>query len=554
MSGHWALNLILSPAYTESCVSSNQNSELSTQDSGPVPPVWPLILGIAAIKFLTHLYTSGGYNYFRDELYFMACGRHLDWGYVDHAPLVAVYARIGMACGSLRGFRLLATIAGTLRVVLAGVIVARLGGKRVAQALACTAVLFTSCYFAMDSILSMNAFEHLFVLAAALILIEIANGAPERMADGRSQMAEGEPLPSALRHPRSERWWLAFGVVAGLGLQNKHSMLFFGFALIAGILFTPLRRSLARPWIYAGGLIAVLIFLPNVIWQWQHGFPTLELLRNVKASGKNVVLPPLAFIKQQAMMLNPLLAPVWLIGLGALLFAKSLKPYRFLGWAYLVLLVTFIKMEAKDYYVAPVYPILFAAGAVWIARWRAAAIAAFALVIVGGAIPIPIVLPILPPEQYLAYQHRLGVKPKPTERSHTADLPQLWADQFGWEEMVRTVASYYNSLPPEERKKTAIYCGNYGEAGAIDFYGPKYGLPKAICGHQNYYLWGPRDTTGESIILVGDDPDAAMWQSLRVVATHRNRWGMPFENGPIYHGRGLKLPIAKVWPETKEYR
>lgn len=493
---------------------------------------WPVVLAFAALKLAIHLYTSGFYNYFRDELYFMACGRHLDWGYVDHAPLIAVYSRIGEWLSGpfgLRGFRLLATLCGAARVILTGVVTARLGGGRVAQALACTGVVLSSFYLAQDGILTMNAFEHLFVMGAALILIEIANGA-------------------------NEKWWIAFGVIAGVGLENKHSMVFFGFALVAALLFTPLRRSLARPWIYLGGAIAVLLFLPNMLWQWQHGFPTLELLRNVKATGKNVVLAPLPFVRQQVMMLNPFFAPLWIAGLGALLFAKSLRPYRFLGIAYLIVLAAFIRMEGKDYYVAPIYPVLFAAGAVWISRWRAAAIATFALLVIGGLIAAPLVLPFLPPDRRIAYQRVLGVKTQRTEKAHTSELPQLYADQFGWEEMVRTVANYYHSLPPDERKKTAIYCGNYGEAGAIDFYGPKYGLPRAICGHQNYFLWGPRDTTGESIILVGDDPDAAMWQSLRVVATHHDPYGMPFENGPIYHGRGLRIPMAKVWPETKEYR
>lgn len=507
---------------------STQHSALST----PRPPYWPLILSIAAIKLVTHLYASGFYNYFRDELYFIACGRHLDWGYVDHSPLIALYARFGELLAEpfgLRGFRLLATLGGTLRIVLTGVIAARLGGNRIAQALACTAVLLSSMYLAIDTILTLSAFEHLFVLACALIVIEIANGG-------------------------SDKWWLAFGVVAGIGLQNKHSMLFFGFAMTAALLFTPLRRSLARPWIYLGGAVAALIFLPNVIWQIRHDFPTLELLRNVKETGKNVVLAPLPFIRQQVMMLNPLLAPVWITGLAALLFARALKPYRFLAWTYLILLVLFIRLEAKDYYVAPIYPVLFAAGAVWLSRWRPAAIAAFVLVIAGGLIAVPLVLPILSPTQYLAYQRALGVEPQQAEVSHTAELPQIFADQFGWEEMVRTVAGVYHSLPEAERRKTAIYCGNYGEAGAIDFYGPKYGLPRAISGHQNYFYWGPRDTTGESLILVGDDPDAAMWQSLRVAATHHHPYGMPFENGPIYHGRGLRMPIARVWPEVKEWR
>jgi 4-amino-4-deoxy-L-arabinose transferase-like glycosyltransferase len=490
-------------------------------------PAWSLILSFAAIKFALALYASGRYHYFRDELYFIACGRHLDWGYVDHPPLVALYARFGeLFGGSLRGFRLLATIAGTLRVVLTGVLAARLGGNRIAQALACTAVLLAPIYLAIDSILSMNALEHVLWLGCLLIVVEIANGA-------------------------NEKWWLAFGALAGLGLQNKHSMLFLGFAIAVAVILTPLRRSLARPWIWLGGALALLIFLPNLLWQVQHGYPTLELLRNVKETGKNIVLAPLPFMIQQAMMLNPFAAPLWIAGLVWLLMSKR---YRALGIVYLVLIVTFIRLEAKDYYVAPVYPTLFAAGAVWLSSRRMLWVPALILIVAGAFVAVPLALPLLPPPRYLAFQRALGIKPQPAEVSHTSEMPQIFADQFGWEEMVAKVARYYHSLPPDERKKTVIYCGDYGEAGAIDFYGPKYGLPRAISGHQNYFLWGTHGATGDSIILVGDDPDPGMWRSLHVVDRTFHPWAMPEENGPIYHGRGLKPSLDAVWPSVKHWR
>jgi hypothetical protein len=495
-------------------------------------PYWPIILAVAGVKLLLHLYASGYYHYFRDELYFIACGRALDWGYVDHPPLVAVYARLGELLSgwlgdSLRGFRLLATMAGTLRVVLTGVLAARLGGGRGAQGLACVAVLLAPVYLGIDSILSMNVFEHLFWLACVLVVVEIANGG-------------------------SERWWLVFGVLAGVGLENKHSMAFFGASLVVAMLLTPMRRSFLRPWIWMGGAIALLLFLPNLLWEVRHDFATLELLRNVKETGKNVVLGPGPFVLQQGMMLNPFSAPLWIAGLVALF---AWPRYRVLGWTYVILLVLFIRLEAKDYYVAPIYPVLFAAGAVWFAsRSRVVFGALCALLVAGGLLSLPLATPILPVERYLAYQRALGVKPHASEVSHTSAMPQLFADQFGWEEMVQKVARYYNSLPEEERRRTAIYAGNYGEAGAIDFYGPKYGLPRAICGHQNYYLWGPRGYDGSSVILIEDDSEPKMWESLRLVDRTFHPYGMPFENLPIYHGRGLKLPLAEVWPRVKQWR
>ena len=493
----------------------------------PLRPAWAVILSFAAVKLALNLYASGYYHYFRDELYFIACGRHLDWGYVDHPPLVAIYARIGELFGpSLRGFRLIATISGTLRVLLTGVITARLGGGRAAQALACTAVLLAPIYLAIDMILGMNTVEHVIWLGCLLVVIEIANGA-------------------------SEKWWLLFGALAGIGLQNKHSMLFLGAAIVAAMVLTPLRRSLARPWIWIGGAIAALIFLPNVLWEIRHDWATLELLRNVKNTGKNVVLAPGPFVLQQAMMLNPLSAPLWIAGL---IWLFTRREYRVLAWTYAILLVLFIRLEAKDYYLAPIYPMLFAAGAVFVTKKRIATIAVGALTVIGGLIGAPLALPILSPERYLAYQRKLGVKPKAAEVSHTSEMPQIWADQFGWEEMVREVARYYHSLPEAERKKTGIYTSNYGEAGAIDFYGPKYGLPKAISGHQNYFLWGPRGVTGESIILIERDSEPELWTSLTRVGTRHHPYAMPEENGPIWHGRGLKKPIAEVWPGVKHWR
>src|SRR5688500_15975076 len=321
----------------ESSVSARSDPASSRGIPSNNKPAWLVILSFAAAKFALNLYASGYYNYFRDELYFIACGRHLDWGYVDHPPLVALYARIGEVLGpSLRGFRLISTISGALRIILTGVITARLGGGRAAQALACTAVLLAPMYLAVDTIMSMNTVEHLFWLGCLLIVIEIANGA-------------------------SEKWWLAFGVLAGLGLQNKHSMAFLGVAVVGAMILTPLRRSLLRPWIWIGGGFAALIFLPNVFWEIRHDWATLELLRNMKNTGKNVVLTPILLLIKQAMMLNPFMAPRWM---GVLVWLFTRREYRFLACTYIDLLVLFIRLEAKDYYLAPIYPALFVAGAV----------------------------------------------------------------------------------------------------------------------------------------------------------------------------------------------
>jgi hypothetical protein len=306
--------------------------------------------------------------------------------------------------------------------------------------------------------------------------------------------------------------------------------------------------------------IALLIALPNAVWQAVHHFPTLEDLRNVKALHKNVELPPLPFLQQQLMMLLPVSCVVWLAGLGFLLFHREGKRYRALGVTYLAFLAVMMALKGKDYYLAPIYPMLYAAGAVLWEKWtesrrgfRWLRVAVPAMIVVAGVVTAPVVLPILPPEQVEPYLARLGIQIPRTETGMRSRLPQHFADEFGWPEMVQTVAGVYNSLPPEQRAKTAILAGNYGEAGAIDFFGPRYGLPKAISGHQNYYYWGPRQYTGESVILLE-------WSLKRA-----QRWCRTVDQGPAiapYYGmsweyynvltcHGLKKPLSEAWPEFK---
>jgi 4-amino-4-deoxy-L-arabinose transferase-like glycosyltransferase len=350
------------------------------------------------------------------------------------------------------------------------------------------------------------------------------------------------------------------GVLLGLGMENKHSTVFFVGALVVGLLATSERRLIATKWFWMAAGIAFLIALPNAIWQYVHHFPTLEDLRNVKAMHKNVELPPLPFLRQQLMMLLPASAVVWIAGLGFLLFHREGKKYRFLAVTYLAFLAVMMALRGKDYYLAPIYPMLYAAGGVVWEKWaesrrwlRWLRVAIPAVVTAMGIVAAPLVIPILPPERIVPYMGRLGLKVAQSETGARAVLPQHFADEFGWPEMVQSVAGVYNALPPEQRAKTAILAGNYGEAGAIDFFGSRYGLPKAISGHQNYYYWGPRQYTGESVILLE-------WSLKRA-----QRWCRSVDRGPAidpYYGMGwerydiltchdLKKPLSEAWPEFK---
>ena len=495
---------------------------------------------LAGAKLLVHVMTSGRYGYFRDELYFLDCARHLDWGYVDHAPLVALYAKVALLLGgSLPAVRLLPAIAGAALVALTMLIARELGGGRFAQGFAGLCVLAAPIYLGVDSILSMNAFEPLFWMGSVYVLIRIVRTGDSRL-------------------------WLWFGVLAGFGLENKHSTLLFGAAVVAALLLSPQRRELLKPWIWAAGGIALVIFLPNLIWQAQHGFPTLEDLENVRRSGKNVALGPLQFVGQQILILHPALFPVWFVGLMSLLVEGG-RRLRVLGWSYLVLLLTMIVLKAKNYYLAPIYPMLFASGAVavegWLARrewsrdelWPKAAIAT--LVAVAGASVAPGILPILPPEKLVAYQRLLGIAPPKTEVHHSGPLEQRLGDQFGWEELVAEVARIYRSLPPEERAQTGIFASNYGEAGAINLFGPAHGLPRAISAHQTYYFWGPQGFDGDTIIWLQWDRESLgkECRSVEQAGEHLHPWGMAEENRPIFICRGLFSPLREMWPRLKHW-
>ena len=492
---------------------------------------------LGALAVAVQMLLSLRYGYFRDELYYLAASEHLAFGYVDFAPLIAwlTHAVRATAGDSLPAIRLLPALANGWEVVLAGAIARELGGRRWAVLLACVSVLMCPVILANGARLAMNALEPLFWMGSIYVVL---------LAINREQ-------------PKLLLWC---GVLLGLGMENKHSTVFFLGALVVGLLATSDRRLIATRWFWMAAAIAFLIALPNAVWQYAHHFPTLEDLRNVKALHKNVELPPLPFLRQQIMMLLPASAVVWIAGLGFLLFHREGKRYRALGVSYLAFLAMMMALKGKDYYLAPIYPMLFAAGGVLWEKWaesrrglRWLGVAVPAVVVAAGVVAAPLVLPILPPEKIGPYMERLGIKLPRTETGMSGRLPQHFGDEFGWPEMVETVAGVYNSLPPEERAKTAILAGNYGEAGAIDFFGPRYGLPKAISAHQNYYFWGPRQYTGESIILLEWSlKGAEHWcRSVDRGPAIAPYYGMGWEYYDVLTCHGLKKPLSEAWPEFK---
>ncbi len=496
------------------------------------------VLVIALAKLLLHLATASEYGYFGDELYFMACGDHLDWGYVDQPPLIALVAwLVRQTLGtSLLAMRLPSALAGAALVLLTGLLARELGGGRFAMGLAALSSGLAFTYVVMHYLFTMNAFEPLFWTGCAFVLVRIVKTGDQRL-------------------------WLLFGAVAGLGLENKYSMAVFGAALIAGVLLGPERRAFASRWIWLGGAVAVLLFVPNLIWNVQHHWPFLELMRNIRASGRDVVLGPVAYVGRQVLNMNPATLPVWLTGVGWLLLAKRSRPYRPLGWAFLITLATFIATKGKDYYVAPAFATVFAAGAVGLEgfaqegwrRWIRPALVGLQL---ASMALLPLVLPILPPDLLIRFQERV-ITPPASEKAHArARLPHHFAWQFGWEEMVAAVAQAYDSLSPQERARTAIVGNDYGESGAVDLLGPKYGLPvKAIGTHQSYWLWGPGTKPADVLIVLGSRPDdlRPFCGDVQVAAELSHPYTAVWENKPVLVCRRLRTTLQQIWPKVKNW-
>jgi len=521
-----------------------QSTEAVLDNSVAVASPWPrawsatelaVIALIAAVACLIHLVIAARYGYFRDELYYAACGRHLAWGYVDQAPLIAVIAWFTrrLLGDSLYSLRFFPALSAGAKILLTAWMVRELNGKRFAQLLAATAVFFCPIYLTMDSFLSMNSFEPLFWGGCAAIAMRIANGGPRRM-------------------------WLAFGLVAGVGILNKQSTLLFCLAFLLALAVCG-REHLRHRWSWLGGLVALAIFLPNLLWEMRNRFATIEILRNV-ARVKNAPVGWIGYIAQQALLVHPVATPICIAGLWFFFAAEPARRFRFLGWTYAFLLGEMLLLKGRIYYLAPIYLMLFAAGAVWIEsvaaerRWDWAKQVILAPLVVGGIIAAPLAMPLLPVNAAAAYSNFWDVGKVRVEREDSGQLPQFFADMFGWPQQASAVAAVYRTLSPDDRARCAILTQNYGQAGAIDYFGPAYGLPRAISGHNNYFLWGPRGYSGDVVIAVGMPLQQlrSLFGSVEQARTIVAPYAMPSENNlPVYVCRHPRMPLSQAWPKLK---
>ena len=510
------------------------------------------VWAIALAKLAFHIYFNNRYGYFRDEFDYMSCGDHLQWGYVDQPPMIPFLIHFcrGLLGDSLRSIRFIPALASSLLVIQTGVLARELGGRRYALILSALAAALAPQYLSNGSLLTTNCLEpNLWTGCSYFVILAIKR--------------------------RDPQYWLWFGVIAGLGLEEKYSIAVFGLGIVVGLLATEQRTAFLNKWIWLGGAAAFLIFLPNVLWNLHYDWPFVQLMRAIKAEGRDVVLGPFPFLFQQMLLLSPITAPIWLAGLFALLFSRPFRAYRVLGWSYLVTYAVFFMLHGKSYYLAPIYPMLLAAGAVaiewWLDRREPGADVKMAglrlqwlkpviivVVVASGIHLVPVVVPVLSPERFLAYTKTLPFKLPVTEHSHArAVLPQWYSDQFGWKEIADETEVAWNRIAPSERRDCGIFAQDYGQAGAIDFFSRAHGLPGAMSGDRTYFLWGPRDYSGDCMIVLDDRQEVLerYWNQVELAGVSAPNPYALEQQIPVFVCKGKKFDSwANVWPHLKRWR
>jgi hypothetical protein len=479
-----------------------------------------------------HLSLCGLYGYQRDELYFIACAKHLAWGYVDQPPLIAAVAELSLRLfgDTLAALRVLPALAAGALVALAGLLTQRLGGGTFASAAAMLGVALAPFDLAVGSLLTMNAFEPLLWLLLLLLVF------------------------GQIDSPR--RWrWLAIGMVVGVGFLNKWSMGVFALALAAGITLSPARRLLWRPGLGAAAAVAAAIAAPNIAWQAVHGWPQFQVVHNADHF-KNEHVSAVIFVLEQLPLMNPLCAPLWIAGLYALLRSRR---YAGFALAYGVLVAAEVALHGKVYYIAPIYPGFIAVGAVAVERVTSARRWVRSSLLIGitaaGLAIAPLATPALPLPALISYQRAIDVRTVKMENHPVGLVPQQFADQLGWHELEATVARAVDRLSPRERASAAILTGDYGQAAAIDFFGRRDRLPSAISGHNQYYLWGPHGEHA-AVVAVGVRRSvlAREYRSIERVGEYVSPYVLPQNNHlPVYVCRGPREPLELFWRQMRDY-
>lgn len=494
-----------------------------------------IVIYFIIIKFAVCLFPFE-YGFFRDELYYIALSDNLDFGYVDVPPTIPFLLAIvrSLLGTSFISLHLLPAVSGALVVWLVSLMVKKMGGGFNALLLALVCVTLCPIYICFESVYTYDTFDKLcWTLALYLMVLFLKT--------------------------EDKKYLIFLGIVAGFGLMTKLTILYLGFGIFAALLMTRNRKYFLSWQLWTGAAIALLIFSPYLIWQIKEGLPVLEYYK-IYGSEKTWPTTPLEFIKNQIVIMSIPTFPVWLLGVYYFIFNKEGKKFRVLGYAYIVILTISTYLKVKFYLPAPFYTVLFAGGAVFIeefvqehkVQWLRKTL--FIVILVMGLISVPFVRPVLPVEFLLRFGKRgvyMGVR---GERHSLGRLHQHFADRLGWEELAENTAKAYNSLSEEEKSKACILTENYGEAGAIWYFGERYNLPKPISGHLQYYIWGPRGYSGEVAIAIGIEPEklkehfnsveAIVWHACLIAIRHERYL-------TIYACRGPKRPLEEMWPSFK---
>lgn len=486
------------------------------------------MIAIACAPLLVHVLTGGRYGFHRDELATLDDARHLAWGYVAYPPVTPFFGRISLLLfgTSLAGFRFFAALADAVAVLLTGLIVRELGGSRRAELLAAGAVVPFS--LAAGALMQYVSFDYLAWVLTSFFLAKLCR--------------TGDP-----------RWWVAVGLSIGFGMLTKYSMLFCVAGIGVGVLVAPqLRAQFRSKWLWLGVALSILVFLPNLLWQWRHDFISLEFLRQIHERDIRIGRTT-SFLPDQV-KLNVFVLPIAFCGLWFFFVSNAGRAFRILGFVYLVPLIAFIALKGRGYYLAPAYPVLFAGGSVWIdellARSPAAARRTIWPLAVAAVVTTSLILgaATLPLAPINSAWFRRVVK-----------INEDFVEEIGWPELVQTIAAVRDKLPETDRAHFGILAGNYGEAGAVNLYGPRFGLPQAISGTNSFWLRGYGDPAPDALIVVGFSQKFVerYFAQYELAAHITNSAGVSNEetrdHPDIFVCRRLKQPWSIFWPTFRRF-
>lgn len=499
-----------------------------------------IIVGLSLFKVALHLYVNvfAGYGIFRDELYYLACAANPALGYVDQPPLSVLFLGLWTSVfgDSIFAIRLISALAGGLVVYIIGRITKALGGGNFAITVACLAFIISPINLGFMSIYSMNSLDILFWAMAYFVVVRIIQ-------------------------TKDPKFWIILGIVVGVGLLNKISMLWFGAGLVVALLLTPQRYWLGTKWPYLSGAIALALFSPFLIWNGLNDWAHIEFIQNA-SSEKYSGLSAWSFLSGQFLINHPTNFLLWTGGLVFLLMSNALKSYRVFGWIFLTTLVILsMNGNSKSEYLAAALPILFICGGIMLESWnwlntRTFAKATVIVLMVGGLFIAPLAAPVLSEKSFVTYASILGLSGGNSEGKEEAELPQFYADMHGWEDHAKALAAAYHSLPESDKPNAAIFGSNYGRSGAVDYYSDELNTPKSIGSHNNYWLWGTRQYSGDIIITMSTDFErlSEIFDSVELYSEYSCQYCMPYENNQrVYICRGLKVSFEELWLEIKNY-